>query len=51
MTSTVLVTGISGYIGLHCAKQLLEAGFFVRGSVRSVEKISRGVGYPRGMRR
>lgn len=38
MTSTVLLTGISGYIGLHCAKQLLEAGFFVRGSVRSVEK-------------
>ena len=28
MTSTVLLTGISGYIGLHCAKQLLEAGFF-----------------------
>ena len=22
---TVLLTGITGYIGLHCAKQLLEA--------------------------
>lgn len=34
---TVLVTGISGYIGLHCARELLEQGHQVRGSVRSTE--------------
>ncbi|MBL4740858.1 MAG: aldehyde reductase [Sneathiella sp.] len=38
MTETVLLTGVSGYIGLHCAQQLLEAGFVVRGSVRSKAK-------------
>lgn len=38
MTQTVLLTGISGYIGLHCAKQLLEAGYAVRGSLRSAAK-------------
>lgn len=35
---TVLLTGISGYIGLHCAKELLEAGYSVRGTVRSQAK-------------
>lgn len=35
---TVLLTGISGYIGLHCAQQLLNEGFTVRGSVRSASK-------------
>ena len=35
---TVLLTGISGYIGLHCAKKLLDAGYNVRGSVRSQAK-------------
>ena len=34
----VLLTGISGYIGLYCAKELLEAGFSVRGTVRNLEK-------------
>jgi dihydroflavonol-4-reductase len=38
MTETVLLTGVSGYIGLHCAQQLLDAGFAVRGSVRSKAK-------------
>ena len=38
MTKTVLLTGISGYIGLHCAQQLLDSGYRVRGSVRSVAK-------------
>ena len=38
MQKTVLVTGISGFIGLHCAKKLLESGFQVRGTVRSEEK-------------
>lgn len=35
---TTLLTGISGYIGLHCAKELLEAGYAVRGTVRSQSK-------------
>lgn len=35
---TTLLTGISGYIGLHCAKELLEAGYAVRGTVRSQAK-------------
>ena len=30
MTETVLLTGASGYIGLHCAKELIEAGYAVR---------------------
>lgn len=38
MNGTVMLTGISGYIGLHCATQLLEEGFAVRGSVRSSNK-------------
>ncbi len=36
--STVLVTGISGYIGSHVADQLLQAGYRVRGTVRDEAK-------------
>ena len=36
--SLVLVTGVSGYIASHTALQLLEAGYNVRGTVRSKEK-------------
>ncbi|KAL8920774.1 MAG: hypothetical protein Q9208_006104 [Pyrenodesmia sp. 3 TL-2023] len=36
--STVLVTGISGYIGSHVADQLLQAGYRVRGTVRDESK-------------
>ncbi len=32
---TVLVTGITGFIALHCADQALAAGYRVRGSLRS----------------
>jgi len=32
---TVLVTGASGFIGLHCILQLLQQGYRVRGTVRS----------------
>ena len=35
MSQTVLLTGISGFIGLHCAKELLDAGFKVKGTVRN----------------
>ncbi|BDD12114.1 dihydroflavonol-4-reductase (plasmid) [Fulvitalea axinellae] len=34
----VLLTGISGYIGLHCAVDLLKKGYAVRGSIRSLSK-------------
>ncbi len=34
----VLVTGISGYVGQHCAAELLKNGYAVRGSVRSLYK-------------
>lgn len=35
----VLVTGISGFVGQHCAAELLKKGYAVRGSVRSLSKI------------
>jgi len=34
----VLLTGISGYIGMHCAVELVKQGYAVRGSVRSLNK-------------
>lgn len=38
MTDTVLVTGIGGFIAKHVALTLLNAGFAVRGTVRSEDK-------------
>ena len=38
MNKKVLLTGISGYIGNHCAVELLKNGYSVRGSVRSLLK-------------
>ena len=38
MPQTVLLTGASGYIAKHIALQLLEAGYHVRGSVRSLAR-------------
>ncbi|VDN22800.1 unnamed protein product [Gongylonema pulchrum] len=35
--TVVLVTGASGYIALHCVKQLLEDGYTVRGTVRNLQ--------------
>jgi len=34
----VLVTGVSGYVGQHCAAELLKKGYAVRGSLRSLAK-------------
>jgi len=38
MKKKVLLTGISGYIGNHCAVELLKNGYSVRGSVRDLSK-------------
>lgn len=38
MANTVLVTGISGYVGQHVAAELLRQGYHVVGTVRSVDK-------------
>lgn len=38
MKKKVLVTGISGFVGQHCAAELLKNGYNVRGSVRSLAK-------------
>ena len=34
----VLVTGASGFIGLHCIQQLLSKGYEVNGTVRSLDR-------------
>ena len=38
MYKTVLVTGISGFIGIYCAKYLLNEGYKVKGTVRNSSK-------------
>lgn len=34
----VLLTGISGFIGQHCAVELIKAGYIVKGSIRNLAK-------------
>ncbi|PWY96058.1 putative NAD dependent epimerase/dehydratase [Aspergillus sclerotioniger CBS 115572] len=34
---TILITGASGYMATHIVKSFLEAGYYVRGTVRSLE--------------
>ena len=38
MSRTVLVTGVSGFIGIYCAKYLLNEGYKVKGTVRNYSK-------------
>lgn len=37
---TILVTGVSGFVGSHVADQLLNAGYRVRGTTRDTTKSS-----------
>ena len=39
MAKKVLLTGISGFVGQHCAAELIKNGYIVRGSLRSFSKI------------
>jgi len=36
----VLVTGVSGFLGHHCAIELLKSGYYVKGSIRDNNKKS-----------
>lgn len=38
MSKKVLITGISGFVGQHCAVELLKNGYQVRGSIRNLSK-------------
>ena len=38
MSKRVLLTGVSGFVGQHCAVELLKNGYIVRGSIRNISK-------------
>jgi dihydroflavonol-4-reductase len=38
VSQRVLVTGATGFVAQHCILQLLEAGYDVRGTLRSLER-------------
>lgn len=38
MGKKVLITGVSGFVGQHCAVELLKNGYKVRGSIRNLSK-------------
>ena len=38
--STALVTGITGFVGQHCAVELINNGYAVRGSLRNMNRQS-----------
>ncbi len=38
MSDTVLVTGVSGFLGGHVALRMLESGYHVRGSIRNLNR-------------
>ena len=35
----VLLTGISGYIAMHCAKELLKRDYHINATVRNLDKV------------
>lgn len=37
-STTVLVTGASGYVAMHCVLQLLQQGYRVRGTLRNLKR-------------
>lgn len=37
----ILITGITGYIASHCARQALDAGYQVRGTARNADKAAK----------
>lgn len=37
-TGTVLITGVSGFIARHCVVEMLNAGYAVRGTLRSLQR-------------
>ena len=39
--TTVLVTGVTGFIAQHCVLQLLDAGYAVRGTARSADRAAK----------
>jgi len=41
MADLVLVTGATGFLGSHIVKQLLDAGYDVRGTVRNLKNASK----------
>jgi len=41
MAAVALVTGVSGYLGGHVVKNLIEKGYSVRGTVRSLNDKSK----------
>lgn len=41
MTQTILVTGASGFVASHIIREFLEAGYSVRGTVRSESSAER----------
>ena len=36
----ILVTGASGFIAIYCIIQLLEQGYYVRGTLRTIQRES-----------
>jgi nucleoside-diphosphate-sugar epimerase len=46
MTKTVLITGLNGFIAVHCAVHFLENGWHVRGTARSQEKVEQTLALP-----
>ena len=38
MTKKVLLTGVSGFLGHHCATELIKSGYFVKGTVRDLRR-------------